>query len=360
MTYNIALFVPSLTGGGAERVVVNLANQMAINNNVYIIVNKKEGPNLSLISNEVNVHELNSSNIIFSFFKLASFIRKNKFSFVMSTLPGANITLGLSRFVFSDYKWILREANTLTENEFNDSLKQKLIYLLSNFIYSKCDSFIANSPDTKKDLIKYFDIKDENSITVLPNPVISRINYSNYKSKHENKKKLIAIGRLELQKDYHLMLDVITHLKDYRDDFILEIYGVGSLECEIISKINDLGLNPYVHLKGYSKHVDEALNRSDVFLLTSKWEGFGNVIVEALASGTPVLSVLCLGGPSFILKDTMHNSLVDSRSPKILATRLNEMLDKNLSSDDVVFIKKMAEEYKTDIVAKQYLDCFIG
>lgn len=355
----VALFIPAMSGGGAERVFARYANYLvsSLGVEVHLILNKSSGPNLKLLSSSVIIHELNSFNIIFSFFSLARLLKEQKIEYVMSTIRGANIAVSLSRLIFSDYRWILREANTFTNLEHDESRSQKVINYLCKVLYHRADHIIANSPDTKDDIVSQMKNVEDEMVSILPNPVLEGVVSQDRFSSSSSVKKIIAIGRLEYQKDYPLMLDTIAILKTYRTDFVLDVYGDGSLKNELINMCKDRSISDYVNFKGYSDSVGQCLLSSDLFLLTSHWEGFGNVLVEAMAAGTPIVSVLCPGGPRFILEK--HDLIkTTSRNPKNIASSINQLLSSTIDENSIESLRRLSHRFTSDNVCKMYTEVF--
>ncbi|WP_158262680.1 glycosyltransferase [Photobacterium sanctipauli] len=355
----IGLFIPSMKGGGAEKVFVNLANYLISENfEVCLILKDKIGPNLNFLDDRVKVIPLDSTKMLYAPFLLARTLKENKISHLMSTVRGANIIVGLSRFLYNEYNWTLREANTFTNAKHNNGYKSRLIDLLCKLIYPKAEKILANSPDTKNDILFLNRRINTNSVKVLPNPVLSDIPKLNKKDS-KNVKQIIAIGRLELQKDYELMLQSVYHLKAIYSNFKLKIYGEGSFESKLKALASDLNIESHIEFCGYSDKVKLDLLNSDLFVLTSKWEGFGNVLVEALSCGIPIVSSLCPGGPSYILKESDYIKLIDSRDPELYSSAYKEMICNGITYCERVKLQRMSFDYLTSNVCKNYLDLIL-
>ena len=139
----IGVFVPDLGGGGAEKVMSNFLNyidqEYGHNVKAYLIVNEFKGPNCNKIPNNVDIIELNCSNIILSFYSLSKIIKEIGIDFLFSTVRGANISVALSRFLFNDYIWVLREANTFSNPNYTQTFKERVINALCYLLYHKSE-----------------------------------------------------------------------------------------------------------------------------------------------------------------------------------------------------------------------------
>ncbi|MCE3221733.1 glycosyltransferase [Vibrio diabolicus] len=353
----VALFIPAMNGGGAERVFVRLANYLSSDENieVHLILNRSFGPNIKLISSSVIIHELKAYNIFTSFWKLSIVLKKYHIDYLMSTVRGANVATAFSRIMYSDYRWVLREANTFTNFSHRNTFSQQLLNYLCKHTYKFSDHIIANSPDTSNDIIHLLDGIKKEAVTTLPNPVLEKkVNKPRFR-RYQGIKRIIAIGRLEYQKDYFLMLQAIEQLTKVRRDFVLDIYGDGSLLHDLQQYCSKNGLTNYVNFQGYSECIEDELLSSDLFLLTSHWEGFGNVLVESLSTGTPIVSVECPGGPRFILEK--HDLIkLTSRDPQDLSNQIDYLLSSNPCQSQTNSLRDLSCKYLAEVVCKKYAE----
>lgn len=136
---------------------------------------------------------------------------------------------------------------------------------------------------------------------------------------------LLACGRLAKQKDYHTLFQAFTHLSG--TNLQLNILGDGDLRQSLMRLTQDLGIADRVAFLGFQQDPFSHMRRADIFVLSSRWEGFGNVLVEAMAMGTPVVSTDCPHGPAEIIKDNQTGLLVPTENPKALAAALQRLID---------------------------------
>ncbi|MDD1976822.1 glycosyltransferase family 4 protein [Pseudomonas tussilaginis] len=140
-------------------------------------------------------------------------------------------------------------------------------------------------------------------------------------------KRFIAVGRLELQKGFDILINSFRLVLDQHPDASLEIYGDGTQRSALSTLISDLRLENSVALRGATKNISDAYARSDFFVLSSRFEGFGLVIVEAQAHGLPVVAFDCPRGPAEIIDDRVNGLLVENGSVTDLAMKMIELID---------------------------------
>jgi glycosyltransferase involved in cell wall biosynthesis len=168
--------------------------------------------------------------------------------------------------------------------------------------------------------------------------------------------KLIAVGSLKEQKGFDLLIRAVVELRKERDVQLL-IVGEGGLRQELMNLARDLGIENCVTLIGFRKNPAGYLQHADRFVLSSQWEGFGNVIVEALSLGIPVISTDCPSGPSEILDDGKYGVLCETGSVTSLVGAISESLD---CEHDIEFIKSRAHDFDRSQQAKLYLEELLG
>lgn len=136
---------------------------------------------------------------------------------------------------------------------------------------------------------------------------------------------LLACGRLTKQKDYPTLFRAFARLSG--PDLQLKILGDGDLRQSLMQISQDLGIADRVTFLGFQRDPFSHMRRADIFVLSSRWEGFGNVLVEAMAMGTPVVSTDCPHGPAEIIEDNQTGLLVPTESPEALAAALQRLID---------------------------------
>lgn len=363
MKKKIVFFMFDLKGGGAERTVVNILNNL---NRDYFEITLILGLSnnhdyIKLISHDVNIRVLDCKKLRYCLFKLRKVIREENPDLLFSTLINNNIMILLARILsFKKIPTIVRVASNRSQTKVS-FLNKALTRIFYNLVANKV---IALSKGVKTDLIKNFSIKKQ-KIEVIYNPVeVDKIRILSQKSvndiKHEtNTYSLLTVGRLAEEKDHSTLIKAFSLVLN-SVNAKLYIVGRGPKEEELKKSARDLGIKNKVEFLGFKKNPYKYMKNSDVFILSSLWEGFSHVIVEAMAVGTPVISTDCNSGPAEIIKENEYGILVPVRNHKVMAEKIleilrNEQLQKNYKKKGEI----RSNEFKADKIVKEYDRIFL-
>lgn len=349
---HIAFFIPSMRGGGAEQVFATLANEFSSRNfKVDLILAQKEGPYLKNISRKVNIVDLKSSRILESLFPLVRYLKKEKPDILLSSLRHVNTVSIASRIISSSFTKMI-----IKQDSFYILPSNRIIMFLEKALFKKADHIVAVSKGVKKSLIEGLKIPEQ-KIKVIYNPIFKQdiLKKSKMEIAHpffENKKNKIILGagRLSIEKDFSTLLKAFHKIKT--DSIRLIILGEGRLRGELEYLVEELGLEGYVSMPGFVDNPYAYMAKADVFVLSSKVEGFANVLVEAMACGTTIVSTDCPSGPSEILDGGKFGRLVPVGNIEKLAEAISEALS-NPSEKEVLInrakmfsVDKSIEEYQ--------------
>ncbi len=302
-------FLPYFSFGGAERTAINLCNYLTDNYEVYIIVlNTKNFPHHNLNKN-INLISLKKKRLISSIFSLSYYLYKIKPHYFISFLYSTNVISIISKIIsLSTTKLIFGVQNNYFQTLKNaNSLKTSISLYLFKYSTLFCEKIITCSIGLKYE-IKKISYKP-NKVYHVYNPIIDKNFYSqSYKFDKDlnlfntKKIKILSICRFEKQKNVKFLISSFKKL-NVNNKFKLFLIGNGSLLAELKSLCTKLKLNNSVFFLGNKKNVNIFLKKSDYFILSSNWEGFGNVLVEALYFNNKVISSNCKFGPEEILKN---------------------------------------------------------
>jgi glycosyltransferase involved in cell wall biosynthesis len=350
----------SFAGGGAEKVGINLANYFSnFGYSVDLLLLKSYGPYRDQVSPNVNIIDLNVTKTRYAIFKLRTYLKSNPNIKIISVYRDTNIVLGLSAFGLKNNNLYFREASPLTYLTDNKSLERVLIKFIMRISYINASLIIANSNGTRDNLINHKVVKYYKCV-VIGNPVIpinveelgkERIN--NPWLNNDKIKVILNIGRLSKEKDQKTLISAfkLIHIKDTNTRLL--IIGIGPEKVSLENHINDLGLNKKVNILDFVDNPYPFYRLSDIFVLSSIYEGFGNVLVESLSMGTPIVATNCPGGPSEILKNGKFGKLVnvgDSfEMAKAISKLLGEKKNDNTTYSKNFTVKTIGSKYKNAI-----------
>lgn len=354
----VVIFLPSLAGGGAERVMLHLGDGLAKNGfSVDLVVSQLSGEYVSQIPKTLNVINFNKNRLSYSFFKLANYLRKNKKSIVLTTLQYSNIfCLLVKKAFFLKNRIIIRESNAISKKFNGGRIKSKIFLFLIRWLYPSSDKIIAVSQGIKSELHQFFDIANE-SITVIPNPVKLPINMNTLVSSCSHQwlqqgqpPVILGVGRLVKQKDFSTLIKAFAVVVRYVESRLI-ILGEGVEKPYLRKLANDLGLQNNVDFPGFDLDPFSYMKGAKVFVLSSLWEGFPNALIQALACGCPVVSTNCSYGPSEILAGGKYGKLVDTGDYKDMAKKIIDTLEeKNNFTNGAFWIRK----YNFEKILSQY------
>ncbi|RLB84165.1 MAG: glycosyltransferase, partial [Deltaproteobacteria bacterium] len=226
------------------------------------------------------------------------------------------------------------------------------------FCYKRAEVIIANHGAVAKDISEVTGIS-EHLIHVIPNGTVSQLLYDLAEATPDHpwlSKKdspvVLAIGRLAKQKDFSTLIRAFHTVRAELNAKLI-ILGEGKERSNLQSLINRLRLDDCVHLYGYAENPYCFLNRADLFVLSSAWEGLPNVLIEAIALGVPSVATDCKSGPREILEDGRLGPLVPVGDDKAMAESILHTLATPPNRDLLV---KSASRYRADTCAKRYLE----
>ena len=282
---------------------------------------------------EIQLVSLGDKKISMTVASLAKYLNKlsNKnFVYFISCQYYVNvISMVTSLFVKNrnNIKFINSERNHLDEFLVNGGLKNRVTPLLVKFFYKYADLIVANSKETASDLSQFLN----RDVSYAYNPTINkRINDLENESIIEdwflkdNRKYFVGLGRLSKQKDFKTLIKAF-HIFNKNKQFKLLILGDGALRGNLEQLIESLKIQNDVYLPGFVSNPYKFLKRSSLFVLSSRYEGLPNVLIEALYLGVLSISTKCKSGPKEILKN--DNFLVDVGDCKKMAEKMEYALN---------------------------------
>ena len=346
---SIIFILPDLETGGAERIATTIANHLPREKfEPKILLLRKEGGYLELLKEDVEIIDLKIQRIRNSLIPILKEIKIRKPDIVFSGFGEVNAYLALFIKFFPKVKFIARETNVVSQH-----VTRKEIRFFYKF-YNNYHQIICQSDDMQNDLIENFKIKKE-KIIKINNPV--DFDFINEKlaisekpeSFKEGFKNVVSIGNLSSRKGFDNLLNVFSHLKN--EKILLHILGDGR-DKELLHQMKtDLGLENVV-FHGQQKNPYQYLKFADLFILSSRYEGFPNVLLEAGACGIYALANNCKGGISEIIQPKINGEIGDIENPEKFADKIVSILAETHNSE--VIKNSIRSRFSKDLILERY------
>jgi glycosyltransferase involved in cell wall biosynthesis len=341
MQKRIAFFISSLNPGGVERAFVTLANTLIEGGHeVDFIVCHYTGELKGALNSKIKVVDFDNSRLRNTFFKLHTYLRNSTVDCLISgpTYPNV-IALITSLFCFKRIKIIVSQHSYQDVEMKNLGLIGKLAPFFIRSTYNRAHKVVAVSNGVRKDLIENYNIKPD-KVVMIYNAVLDK---SFYKKSYEtldgalvemlpSKPYLVAVGRLEIVKNYSFMLKAYASLKNRSTgfDYDLVILGDGNEMENLVFEANSLGISDSVYFIGNVSNPLPIIKNSEMLVHTSFSESMGLVYVEALALKVPVVTVTNMGAQE-ILKDIEQKVIVDSHDIEKFSDGIEQILRQEYS-----------------------------
>lgn len=300
-----------LSAGGAQKVTVTVANELAKHGSVSLVSIYPGGVNEAFISVDVEYLPAVKPRIRNGLWFLVQQLRRLKPHVLICNKDDVAV-LGLvaSYLARVDTRVIARVANKPVYYYQDDGLKKWLKYKLLQFLYTKSWRIISVSKSLKKELQQVYQLKSEH-IEVIYNPPGIYNTHSNTipEGRYPESLKIVSIGRLVSQKNHPLFIDILSEMtKNHNvEGFII---GVGELKEQLQEYVAEKLMSDRIHFVDYVDNPVHYLQAADVYLLTSHYEGLSGSLIHALISGVNIVSADCDHGSAEILSDGRFGSLV--------------------------------------------------
>ena len=361
----IALYLPSLIGGGAERVMFMLANAFASRGyRVDLVLAKAEGPYVSDVSEQVRIVDLGASRVIASLPGLMRYLREERPVAVLSAMGHANVVAVVARALARvSARVVVSEHAHFSSSQANASsvVRSRAMGSMMRWAYPRADGIVAVSKGVADDLASAIGVPRA-GIEVVYNPVatddlgaLSQQEPDHAWLAPDGPPVVLGVGRLTAQKDFSTLIHAFARVRAGREARLM-ILGDGNRRQELEALIKRLGLVNCVSLPGFVTNPYAYARRAALFVLSSRWEGFGNVLVEAMACGTPVVSTDCPSGPAEILEDGVWGRLVPVGDAEALAKAMEATLEEPEHPDVV----KRAAAFDVDQAVDGYLGALLA
>ena len=357
----IAFFLPFLGGGGAERVCLTLAEGFLHHGfEVDFVLARKTGRLLKEVPIGAGVVDLSARRTLNALLPLAAYLRREKPFALIAAPDHANlVAIWAKLLAFSQTRVLISNHIFLSISIGNTRKIQEKIYpFLLHLFYRQADALVSVSRGAADDLARIARISRKRIRTIYnPFPLAEIARQGSEPPSHPwfapgGPPVILAAGRLSAQKDYPTLLRAFASVRKIRP-VRLVILGEGEELPRLLALADDLGIRTDIDLPGFMDHLYPLMAHCQVFVLSSTWEGFGNVLVEALTCGAQIVSTDCPSGPAEILENGKYGRLVPVGDDDALGRAIEDALDHPLPIEG---LKERAKAFSSEQAVCAYLN----
>lgn len=358
---HLAIFVPSLRGGGAERVMVTLANGFAERGHrVDLVLTRAEGPYLKGVSDKIRVVDLDRGRVLASMLPLARYLRRDRPDAMLSALDHANLVAIWARMLARAAVRLVVSVRNAPSATMAGSRRMAIMRRLVQRFYPRADTIVCISEAMRQQMVELLPDAQEKLHTIY-NPLdLDRVRRLMHKPvAHEwltqrDAPVILAAGRLVPQKDYPTLLEAFAILRRQRPARLI-ILGEGELEEMLHQRAATLGVAEDVDFVGFQANPFAWMRAADLYVMSSAWEGLPNTLIEALACGVRIVSTDCPTGPREILENGRWGRLVPVGNAEAMAEAMTAALDGPAPAS----VQERAETFRSSQAVKHYEACLL-
>jgi glycosyltransferase involved in cell wall biosynthesis len=358
LTPRTVLFaIPELDSGGPDRVIFELLSGIDRGRfEPVLAVSRSGGRYFERLAGRVPVYPVDDRRYpVRSFARLVDSLNPD---LVFTTLR-MNVTATAARFVQRRKPpLIIRQANAIAADfavlRQTSIVKHRLAEHVIRALYRRADVVVAQSADMAQELER--DLAPSQVLATIGNPVsVEEIaSTAAPAAALPGSPSLIAVGRLAPQKGFDLLLPAFARFLDGYPGAMLTILGEGPQRAELGTLADELGIAPMVHMPGHSDEVPKMIAGADLLVSSSRYEGFSNVLLEAMAVGTPVLATSCPGATRTLIDDGRTGILVPPGSSEDLADGLFRAMKADRSAISRDARHSIAQKFDRALIVREY------
>jgi glycosyltransferase involved in cell wall biosynthesis len=362
---SVAIYLHDLSGGGVERQSLIIAEEFRRHGaDVTLVLHRLRGELINKVPAGLRIVDLNSRRTLMDIPGLIRFLRNDKPDILMSNVDLNNVAALLAKAIsLSPTKLVICQHNPISATF---AACENWMYRCVGPSYRVLSPLISRAVAVSEGVAQ--ELEDiaglaKDRVLTINNPVVGPdfAARSADVAEHpwfnqQNHPLFVTAGRLVVQKDHETMIRALA-IHRRKSDSRLLVLGTGPLQESLTELTEELGIRSAVDFLGFRPNALPYIRQADAFLLSSRCEGFGNVIVEALGCGTPVISSHCEHGPAEILDNGRYGLLVEPRDPAALADAMNQVvtLRKRFPAE---MLRERAGDFSYAACASRYMTMF--
>ncbi len=368
MIRTIALAIPELDSGGPDRVIFELLRGLPRDRfQLQLIVQKAGGRLFDRLPGDVEVAVI-GDNSRYPALAYRRALNRLKPDLVMTTLR-MNATAGFAKSFFGHPPILVaRQANAIAVNfrelRAQSPLKQAIAQPIITHAMTRADAMVAQSLDMAKELRA--EVPEGVHVETIGNPVsIADIDADLARQKDGavlpmGAPALVAVGRLMPQKGFDVLIDALPAVVAAHSQAMLTIYGDGPDKAALEAQAEERNVRGAIYFAGHSAHVLAQVAAADVYISSSRYEGFSNAILEAMALGATVVATDCPGATREMIADGASGFLVPVEESAALAQGILRGLAARASGVGATARASVAANYDRAAICARYADFFNG
>ncbi|MBR3252633.1 glycosyltransferase [Candidatus Saccharibacteria bacterium] len=345
----ITLVISQLFGGGAERVTCNLANYLDRNGYKIDIITMAESKDAYKINDGVKeiclLRNSERRNVVFNNIlrhkRLKQYVKTHRDISCYVTM------LSLPSFILTSLRKNI-SGNIIVSERCNPSTNSFLNGIMMKYAIERCDGLVVQT----KEIANWY--KDVDNKAIIPNAINEDVRLP---KRSYIEKKIVAVGRLEKQKNYPMLIRAFAVLSEYHPDYKLEIYGKGSQEKKLKNMVKKYKLGDKVLFEGYVKDVSERIADATCFAMTSDYEGISNALIEAMCIGMPcVVTDSDGGGAKGLITDNINGFIIRKGDINELLAKMNLIISDNKKANCLANnAKKIRKQLSSEVIYADWL-----
>ncbi len=358
---SLAVYLPDLSGGGTERLHLALAPAFReAGLSVTLLLDRRRGELLDVVPPGIAVETLDAPRQIRALPRLVAYLRRARPDILVANTEHMNVMALLARRLAGvGTRVVACQHNALSAQAVRPGWQFRILPALSRRVLPRADAVVAVSRGVADDMAAVAGL-DRDRITVVYNGAIGpdfdarAAEPAVHPWLGSGEPLVVAVGRMVAQKDYPTLLEAFAGVVRRRPARLV-ILGEGPLRADLAALALRLGISERVDMPGFAANPLPLMRAADALVLASRFEGFGLVLAEALALGTPVVSADCPHGPAEILEGGRYGPLVPVGDPPALAEAILSVLD---ASPDRDALRARGRSFSIPACARGYLDLF--